>query len=146
MKRLWRIIHREMQRDSLSAAQMAARLGMDPAHFSRLRTGLLRDLSAGALGRLLSGFPAGRHVEIQAAYLADKLEGAGVTDPPSLSKAVRVREEAPAYGEDIVEAACIRLGINRRVAAALGSLAKGSVGNRRLQALIVSLAGFARKN
>lgn len=148
MKRLWRMLDREMQRESLNARQMAAKLSMDPAHFSRLRTGQIRDLSADSLGGLLAGLPSDRHPEFLSAYLADKLEGAGLQISEAVPVADQVREAAPAYGREIpssIEDACRHAGVDRRVAQALAVLAEQAPGDRRLRMLIVSLAGFARK-
>ena len=153
MKKLWQVIDREMRRESLTARQMAARIHMDPAHLSRLRTGHLRDLSAESLAQIIAGLgttPA-MQTELLTAYLSDKLDGSRLHMAEAAQKVtdgLTIAEDAAGYRTAAapgVTQACERTGLNRRVAAALGHLADHAIGNRRLQMLLISLAEFARK-
>jgi transcriptional regulator with XRE-family HTH domain len=151
MKRLWQVIEREMQAQGLTAHQMAQKLRVDPAQLSRLRGGHLRDLSAEALGNILTGLrssPAAQ-TELLAAYLSDKLGGRVSTQLASaVADGLRVAEEATDYaaGQSLtIPELCERAGLSARVARAFGILADEASGNRRLQDLLVSLANYARK-
>ncbi len=153
MKRVWQLINREMQRESLTAGQMAQKLQIDPAHLSRLRNGQVRDLSPETFGSLLSGL--GTSPELQAellvAYLSDKLEGNSRIRLQSVKDAVsglQINEAAGPYGTDFPAAvieACAAAGLNRRMADALGTLALQARTNRRLQAILISLADYSRE-
>lgn len=153
MKRVWQVIDREMRREGLTAKQMSLKLKMDPAHLSRLRTGQLRDLSAEMLGNLLAGLrkSSDLHAELLTAYLSDKLEGSPRSHMKLAREAgagLRIAEPASPYGAGAatsVAEAAIGAGLNRRVAGALDTLAAQSRTNRRLQALLVSLADYSRK-
>ncbi len=151
MKRVWQLIDREMRDEGLTAKQMAHKLQMDPAHLSRLRTGQLRDLSAEVLGNLVAGVRKSRtlHSELLAAYLSDKLEGSRHIHPEAAKEAMamlRIAEASSPYEADplkTVTEACAAAGLNRRVAEALGTLVKQARRNRRLQALLISLADYS---
>jgi transcriptional regulator with XRE-family HTH domain len=153
MKRVWKLISREMKREGLTAKQMASRLRIDPAHLSRLRNGQLRDLSPETFGSLLAGFRKSPdlHSELLTAYLSDKLEGNGRIQLHFVRDAVselQIGEAAQPYGMDLpaaVTETCVGAGLNRRVAEALGALAIQARANRRLQALLISLAEFSRE-
>jgi transcriptional regulator with XRE-family HTH domain len=153
MKRLWKVIDRERRSEGLTAKEMARKLRMDPAHLSRLRTGQLRDLSPESLSYLLAGLRKSPdlHQEVLTAYLSDKLEGTRHVHRQSAKDAaveLLVRETPGAYGTETpptVTETCVRAGLSRRVAEAIDELSAQALANKRLQALLISLADYGRK-